>query len=48
HIRHFDYADATGYSVVSVRGGKVSASLYNGLGRRLWKTVDLTGLLSAA
>ncbi|MEO7717729.1 MAG: metallophosphoesterase [Capsulimonas sp.] len=47
-IRHFDYADATGYSVVSVRDGNVSVSLYNGLGRRLWKTVDLTGLLSAA
>lgn len=47
-IRHYDYADVAGYAIISVQGPKVQAALYNGLGKRLWKTIDLTGLLTEA
>lgn len=46
-IRSYDYADVAGYAVLSVQGKSVSARLYNGLGRRHWKTIDLTGLRDA-
>jgi 3',5'-cyclic AMP phosphodiesterase CpdA len=44
-IRYYDYADAPGYGVVSVRGEKVQLELYVGLGRRKFRTLDLTALL---
>ena len=47
HLLHFEYADAAGYAVVSVDGADVKAEIYNGIGNRLWKTLDLTGLLRA-
>ena len=43
-IRSFEYADAPGYAVVTVRDGEVRAQLFAGLGRRPWKTVDLAAL----
>lgn len=43
-IRHYDYADVAGYALLSVQGPQVQAALYNGLGKRRWKTIDLTGL----
>jgi hypothetical protein len=46
-VRQFEYADAPGYAIVEVAGSRVSAAIYSGLGRRLWKTIDLTGLLRA-
>lgn len=46
-IRQFEYADAPGYAMVDVDAAGVRARIFNGLGRRLWKTIDLTGLLSA-
>jgi hypothetical protein len=45
-LRHWDYADTAGYAVVGVEGEKVRAEVYNGVGRRLWKTLDLSGLLA--
>lgn len=45
-IRHYDYTDVAGYGIISVTQGGVQAAMYNGLGRRHWKTVDLTGLLA--
>jgi hypothetical protein len=45
-IRHYEYADAPGYAVVTVQGDAVRADLYAGLGRRLWKTIPLSDLLS--
>lgn len=45
-IRHWDYADTSGYAMVSVGGDQVRAGIYTGLGKRLWKTVDLTALLA--
>jgi len=44
-IDHYDYADTAGYAVVRVEGGEVRADIYTGIGRRLWKTVDMGGLL---
>lgn len=45
-IRHYDYADAPGYSIVKVNTkSEVSVDMYTGLGKRFWKTVPLTELL---
>ncbi len=41
-IRAFEYADLPGHAVVKVRSGKVTAEIYSGLGRELYKTIDLT------
>lgn len=45
-IRHFEYADAPGYAVVTVEGGDVRADVQVGLGRPPWKQLDLTALMS--
>lgn len=45
HIRHYEYAEAPGYAVVKV-GPAVTADLYVGLGKRLWRTVNLSDLLA--
>jgi hypothetical protein len=45
-IEHFEYADFSGYAVISVKGGRVEAQIYNGLGNRLWKARNLSALLS--
>lgn len=45
-IRHFEYADAPGYGVVSVEGETVMLDLYAGLGKRKWRSVNLSGLLA--
>lgn len=47
HIRHWEYADAPGYGVVRVTGGRVTLDLYLGLGGRKWRTVPLSDLLAA-
>ncbi|MBC8139713.1 MAG: metallophosphoesterase, partial [Fibrella sp.] len=48
-IRHYDYADAPGYSIVRVnKDSAVSVDMYTGLGKKLWKTVKLTELLRRA
>jgi len=46
-IRHFEYAEAPGYAMLEVNGPSVTARLYSGLGGRLWKSLDLSGLLSS-
>lgn len=46
-IRYYDYADVAGYAVVSVQGSSIKARMYNGLGKRFWKEIDLTGLRDA-
>lgn len=40
-VKSFEYADLPGYAVIRVNGGKVSADLYAGTTRRLWRTVEL-------
>lgn len=46
-VRHFEYADLPGYAVVTVDGAEVSARIYAGVGRELWRTVALSRLLTA-
>ena len=40
-VRAFEYADLPGYAVVSVAGDRVTARIYSGVGRELWRTVEL-------
>jgi hypothetical protein len=44
-VKAFDYADLPGYAVVTVDGPRVTAQMYAGFSRQVWRTVDLTGLL---
>jgi hypothetical protein len=46
-VQAFEYADLPGYAVVTVAGASVSARIFSGTGHELWRTVDLTGLLSS-
>lgn len=41
-VRSFDYADLPGYAVVTVKGSHVTARIYSGFSRQLWRTVDLS------
>jgi hypothetical protein len=42
-ITSFDFADLPGYAIVHVgKDGRTTADIYAGLGKKLWKTVDLT------
>ncbi len=48
-IRYYDYADAPGYSMVTVnKKSEVSVEMYTGLGKHLWKTVPVSELLRQA
>ena len=44
HVRDFAYADLPGYAVVTVEGARVTAKMFSGATRDLWRTVDLTAL----
>lgn len=44
-VRAFEYADAPGYAIIHVRPNEVTADLYTGVGKRLWKSRGLTDLL---
>jgi len=46
-IRQFEYAEAPGYALLEVEGTRIRAQVYHGLGKRLWKTLDLTGMRDA-
>jgi hypothetical protein len=37
----FDYADLPGYALVTVDGPRVTARVFSGVGRELWRTVEL-------
>jgi UDP-2,3-diacylglucosamine pyrophosphatase LpxH len=47
HMRAFEYADLPGHTVVKVQGGRVTAEIYTGITRQLFRTVDLTAELRA-
>jgi len=47
-IRHYEYADMAGYGIVFVKNGVVTADLYTGLGKRKWRTLNLSALLNQA
>ena len=40
-VSAFEYADLPGYAVVQVAGDRVTARIYSGVGRELWRTVEL-------
>jgi hypothetical protein len=44
-VRQFDYADLPGYAVVTVNDADVSARIYSGVGREVWRTVEMAKLL---
>jgi hypothetical protein len=46
-VNAFEYADLPGYAVVTIDGANVSARMYAGATRDLWRTVDLTSLARA-
>jgi len=48
HIRHYEYADLPGYGRVTVRPEDVTLDLYVGLGKKHYRTLSLTRLLTAA
>ena len=44
YVDAFEYADLPGYAVVTVDGSKVTARMYAGTTRELWRSVDLSAL----
>jgi hypothetical protein len=44
-ITSFEFADLPGYAVVTVNGPRVQIDMYSGVGRKLYRRVDFTGLL---
>ncbi len=44
-VRHFEYADLPGYAIIAVSPEGVQASLFSGVSRNLWRTVNLTAAL---
>jgi hypothetical protein len=40
-VNAFEYADLPGYAVVRVDGERVTARIFSGVGRELWRTVEL-------
>ncbi len=46
-VRQFQYADLAGHGVVRVNGPSVTAKVYSGIGRRVWRSLNLTKLLQA-
>ena len=46
-VTSFEYADLPGYAVVTVDGARVTAKMYAGTTRNVWRTVELTGLLGS-
>ncbi|GAB4459829.1 MAG: hypothetical protein OHK0029_22960 [Armatimonadaceae bacterium] len=47
HIRYYDYADMTGYGMVTVNGKQVVLELYSGLGKNRVRRIVLSDLLTA-
>jgi len=45
-VRQFQYADLPGYAVIRVNGPRVTASIYSGIGRKVWRTLALSELLA--
>jgi hypothetical protein len=45
-IENFEYADTWGHALVMVQGEQVRAEVFRGFDRRVWKSIDLTGLLA--
>ena len=46
-VKQFEYADLTGYAVVTVQSKQVTARIYSGISREVWRTLDLVKLLTS-
>jgi UDP-2,3-diacylglucosamine pyrophosphatase LpxH len=44
-VKAFEYADLPGYAVVDVTPQRVTARIFSGVSRELWRTVDLTEMM---
>ncbi len=44
-VKQFEYADLPGYAVVAVNGPKVTATIYSGVSRQVWRRLELSELL---
>jgi hypothetical protein len=47
-VTSFTYADLPGHAVISVDGAGVTARMYSGVSRQLWKEVDLVQAMNAS
>ena len=47
-VKAFEYADLPGYAVVTVDGAQVTVRMFSGIGREVWRSVDLSGLAARA
>ena len=43
-VKAFEYADLPGYAVVTVNGPRVRVSMHAGIGRKEWRSADLSSL----
>ncbi|MGV3660777.1 MAG: metallophosphoesterase family protein [Prosthecobacter sp.] len=46
-VKAFSYADLPGHAAVTINGGSVQATMYSGITRNVYRTVDLTKLLNS-
>lgn len=46
-VRQFQYADLPGYAVLQVNGAQVTARIYSGVGREVWRSLKLSELLES-
>jgi hypothetical protein len=46
-VKQFQYADLPGYASVEVNGPQVTARIYSGVGRKVWRTLALSELLAS-
>lgn len=46
-VKAFSYADLPGHAAVTINGAQVQATMYSGITRDIYKTVDLTKLLES-
>jgi hypothetical protein len=44
-VTEFQYADLPGYAVVTVTSDRVTAKIFSGTSRQLWRTVELAGAI---
>ena len=46
-VKQFEYADLPGYAVITANGPAVTARIYSGVTRQLWRTLELSRLMNA-
>ena len=46
-VRQFQYADLPGYAVLHVEGARVKVRIYSGVGRAVWRSLELSELLES-